>query len=382
MFFKHLYFIMLKRFISTLFVFALVAVGLGAVKVAQIKEMSSQPHVTPAASVSTFEARLENWQPVISSIATLAPVQGVTISSDADGPIVKVYVENGATVHAGDLLMEIDSSVERAQLRAAEAQQVLAQLNSKRATDLLEKDTISQSELDQATAQLDQTAGSVAALKATIDKKIVRAPFDGRVGIRLVNLGQFVSRGQSLLPLQKLDALYVNFKIPQRLLSELSIGQKVAVAVDAYASKHFEGVVTAIDSEVDATTRNFSVQATLANPKEELRPGMFAQVEVELPVGAQQIILPSTAVSYAPYGNSIFIVEKMKGPDGKEYLGVRQQFIKLGATRGDLIAIESGVTAGEQVVTAGVFKLRNGMPVQVNNATQPTSNPNPHPANT
>ena len=365
-----------------MFVVVLLFVGLGAVKVAQIKEMSSQPHVMPAASVSTFEARLENWQPVISSIATLAPVQGVTISADADGPIVKVYVENGATVRAGDLLMEIDSSVERAQLQAAEAQRMLAQLNAKRSTDLLQKSTISQSELDQATAQLNQTEGSVLALKATIEKKSVRAPFEGRVGIRSVNLGQFVSRGQALFPLQKLDALYVNFKIPQRLLSELSIGQKVAVAVDAYATENFHGIVTAIDSEVDASTRNFSVQATLANPNEQLRPGMFAQVEVQLPVNAEHIILPATSISYAPYGDSVFIVEKMKNADGKEYLGVRQQFVKLGATRGDLIALDGGVKPGEQVVTAGVFKLRNGMAVQVNNVVQPSSNPVPHPANT
>jgi membrane fusion protein (multidrug efflux system) len=258
----------------------------------------------------------------------------------------------------------------------------LAQLNAKRATDLLQKNSISQSELDQATAQLNQAESSVAALKATIDKKMVRAPFDGRVGIRLVNLGQFVSRGQSLVPLQKLDALYVNFKIPQRQLSSLSIGQQVLVSVDAFVDRHFDGLVTAIDTEVDAATRNFSVQATITNPKEELRPGMFAQVEVLLPNGDQQIILPATAISYAPYGNSVFIVEKMKGADGKDYLGVRQQFVKLGATRGDLVAIEGGVKAGEQVVTAGVFKLRNGLPVQVNNAVLPTSDPAPRPANT
>jgi membrane fusion protein (multidrug efflux system) len=373
---------MLKKFISTLFVVALLVVGLGAVKVSQIKEMSSQPHVMPVAAVSTFEARMENWQPVISSIATLAPVQGVTISADADGPVVKLHIENGATVHEGDLLMEIDSAVERAQLKAAEAQLVLARLSAKRATDLLEKNTISQSEVDQSVAQLNQAEGTVAALKATIDKKLVRAPFDGRVGIRQVNLGQFVSRGQALMPLQKLDSLFVNFKIPQRLLSELSIGQQVAVSVDAFAGHPFAGQVTAINTEVDPTTRNFSVQATITNPKEELRPGMFAQVEVALPSGTQHIILPATAIAYAPYGNSVFIVEKIKGPDGKEFLGVRQQFVKLGATRGDLIAVEDGIKPGEQVVTAGVFKLRNGLPVQVNNTVVPNSDPAPRPANT
>lgn len=373
---------MLKKFIGTLIVFTLLAVGLGAIKVSQIQEMSAQPHVTPASAVSTFEARLESWQPVISSIATLAPVQGVTISADADGPVVRILVENGASVHAGDLLMEIDSAVEQAQLQAAEAQLVLARLNAKRATDLLERNTISQSDLDQATAQLNQAQGSVAALKATIGKKAVRAPFDGRAGIRLVNLGQFVSRGQALVPLQKLDSLYVNFKIPQRLLSDLSLGQKVAVAVDAFRKSSFEGTVTAIDSEVDATTRNFSVQALLANPKEELRPGMFAQVEVQLPANGSHIVLPATSIAYAPYGNSVFIVEKIKGADGAEFTGVRQQFVTVSATRGDLIALASGVKPGETVVTSGVFKLRNGMPVQVNNAVQPTSDPSPRPANT
>lgn len=373
---------MIKKFISTLFVFVLVAAGLGAVKVAQVKQLASQPHVMPASAVSTCEAKLENWRPVIDSIATLAPVQGVTISADADGPIVKVEVENGAVVHAGDLLMEIDSAVERAQLKAAEAQLVLAKLNAGRASELLEKNTISQAEADQTTAQLDQAVGNVAALKATIDKKTVRAPFDGRIGIRQVNLGQFVSRGQALVPLQKLDSLYVNFKIPQRLLSQLSLGQKVSVLVDAYAGTRFEAAITAIDTEVDATTRNFSVQATLENAALKLRPGMFAQVQVELPATEDRIILPATAISYAPYGNSVFIVEKVKGTDGHEFLGVRQQFVKLGATRGDLVAVEGGVQPGEQVVVAGAFKLRNGMPVQVNNAVLPSSDPAPKPANT
>ena len=373
---------MLKKFVGMFLVFALLVVGLGAVKVAQIQEMSSQPHVLPASAVSTCEARMENWQPVISSIATLAPVQGVTISADADGPVVKILVENGATVHTGALLMEIDSSVEQAQLRAAEAQLVLARLNEKRATDLLARDTISQSDFDQTIAQLNQAEGTVLALKATIEKKSVRAPFSGRAGIRLVNLGQFVSRGQALVPLQKLDLLYVNFKIPQRLLSALSIGQKVAVAVDAFQRTSFEATVTAIDSEVDASTRNFSVQASLDNPKEELRPGMFAQVAVQMPAGEPHVVLPATAIAYAPYGNSVFIVENMKGEDGQEFQGVRQQFVAIGATRGDLIAIASGVKPGERVVTSGVFKLRNGMAVQVNNTVQPTSDPTPHPANT
>ncbi len=373
---------MFKKFIITLSAIAILVVGLGSFKVAQIKKMSSQPHVMPAASVSTFEARSENWQPIISSIATLAPVQGVTISSDADGALVKVLVENGAAVHAGDLLMEIDSAVETAQLHAAQAQLALARLNAKRSVELLEKNTISQSELDQTTAQLNQFEANVSAFAATIAKKTVRAPFDGRIGIRSVNPGQYVSRGMALVPLQKLDLLYANFSIPQRLLPSLSIGQKVGVKVDAFDGTAFDATITAINSEVDASTRNISVQATLANPDEKLRPGMYAQVEVQLPAGEAQIVLPATSIAYAPYGNSVFIVEKMKGEDGKEYLGVRQQFVKIGTAKGDLIAIEGGVKAGEQVVASGVFKLRNSMPVQVNNAVQPTSSATPTPANT
>jgi membrane fusion protein (multidrug efflux system) len=258
---------------------------------------------------------------------------------------------------------------------------VLAKLQHERASELVAKNTISKSEFDSATAQLNQAGANVAALKATIEKKHVRAPFAGRVGIRLVNLGQFVARGRALVPLQKLDPIYANFNIPQRQLAALSLDQKIALKVDAYAQP-FAGKISAINSEVDASTRSVSVQATLANPGERLRAGMFVQVEVELPAGQPQVVLPATAVAYAPYGNSVYVIEKMKGKDGKEYLGVRQQIVKVGVTRGDLVAIEEGVKPGDQVVSSGVFKLRNGSAVQVNNIVQPTSSSTPKPANT
>lgn len=372
---------MLKKFALTIAGFIVVALTLGAVKVAQIKQMSSMPHVMPATAVTTIEATSVAWQPVINAIGTLAPVEGVTLSADADGVIVKIAAENGAAVKTGDLIIELDTSVEEAQLKASEARLSLAKLQNGRASELAAKNTISAAEADSATAQLNQAEADVAALKATIDRKHVRAPFDGRVGIRLVNLGQFVARGRALVPLQKLDPIYVNFTVPQRQLSELTIGQKIGLRVDAFPEP-FTGVISAINSEVDAATRNVSVQASLANPKEQLRAGMFVQVEVELPAGAPQVVLPATCIAYAPYGNSVFIVENMKGPDGTEYLGARQQIIKLGATRGDLVAIESGVKPGEKVVTAGVFKLRNGAHVQINNSVQPSANPTPKPANT
>lgn len=368
-----------KKFLIAIGGFILVVLVLGAVKAVQIKAMMAMSNEMPPAAVTTIEAKAAVWKPVINAIGTLAPVQGVTIAADADGTVVKIGAENGATVKAGDLIIGLDTSVEAAQLAAAEAQAELAKLQHDRAADLVTKNTISQAELDVATAQLDQARANVTAITATIARKNVRAPFDGRIGIRQVNLGQFVARGAPLVPLQKLDPIYVNFNIPQRQLPALSIGQKIAINVDGFATP-FEGSIAAINSEVDSATRNVSVQALLANPKEQLRAGMFVQVEVELPAGDPQVVLPATAISYASYGNSVFIVEKMKDEKGKEYLGVRQQPVKLGATRGDMVAVE-GVKPGEQVVSSGVFKLRNTAAVQINNSVLPTANAEANPVN-
>ncbi len=373
---------MFKRFLIAIGGFAVVVVSLGAIKVAQIKEMTSVSHTPPPSSVTTAEAALAKWNPTLKAIGTLAPVEGVTLSADAEGTIVKIAAENGSAVKAGDLLVEIDSSVEQAQLAAAESRAALAKISLDRARELWERRANAHSEYDAAQATHKQSIADVEALKAQIAKKQIRAPFDGRVGIRAINVGQYVSRGQALLPLQKLDPIYVNFTIPQRQLPELKIGRKVSVTTDAYENHPFEGEITAVNSVVDPATRNISVQATLGNPDEVLRAGMFVRVEVDLPATDSVIVVPATAIAYASYGNSVFIVETMKDKEGNEYLGVRQQLVKLGATRGDLVAISEGVKAGEQVVTAGVFKLRNAAPVQVNNAVQPSSSPTPKPANT
>lgn len=372
---------MLKKFLLAVGGFALVFILLGAVKAAQVKKMASAPHTMPAASVTTAKAVADSWHSSLSAIGTLAPVEGVTVSADADGVIVRIAVENGAAVKAGDLLVELDASTERPQLAAAEARAELARLSLARAKDLLDRQVNSKSEFDAASAQSKQVAAEIEALKALIAKKQVRAPFDGRVGLRQVNVGQFVGRGAALMPLQKLNPIYVNFSVPQRQLPYLSLGQKLSIVVDAFAAEKYEATVTAINSQVDAATRNISVQATLANDREQLRAGMFARVEVQLPQAEPVIVVPATAIAYASYGNSVFVVEKMKGPDGAEFLGVRQQPVKLGATRGDLVAITGGVKAGDEIATAGVFKLRNGLPVQVNNTVQPASSPAPKPSN-
>lgn len=372
---------MFKKFLIAFAGFVVVVAALGAVKAAQIKQMSSISHEVPPTAVTSTDAKSVAWQGVISAIGTLAPVEGVMIAADAEGVVSKIFVENGAAVKAGDPILEFDITVEAAQLVSAEARAALAKLQNDRSKDLVSKNTISQAELDVAAAQLSQAVAEVSGLKATIDRKRVRAPFDGRIGIRMINAGQFVARGKALVPLQKLDPMYVNFTVPQRQLGSLTVGQKIGVTVDAFKTP-FTGKIVAINSEIDPATRNVSVQALIANPQEQLRSGMFVQVEVDLPATAPQVVLPATAVAYAPYGNSVFVIEKMKDKDGAEYLGVRQQIVKIGATRGDLVAIEEGIKPGEQVVTSGVFKLRNGAPVVVNNNVQPSANPAPKPANT
>ena len=303
---------MLKKFLLALGGFAVIALTLGAVKVAQIKQASGVSHVPPPSAVTTLEAKSVDWHSYLKAIGTLAPIQGATLSADADGIITRIVADSGTAVKAGDLLVELDASTEIAQANAAQARADLAQVNLDRSKELWSRQAIAKSDYDAAEATAKQTVADVAALQAQIAKKQVRAPFDGRVGIRLANAGQFVARGRPLLPLQKLDPIYVNFSIPQHQLSALSVGQKVDVVIDAFEGHPFPATVTAINSEVDAATRNISVQATLANPNEVLRAGMFARVEVELPQGDSLVVVPATAIAYASYGNSVFIVEKMK----------------------------------------------------------------------
>ncbi|MBP6506333.1 MAG: efflux RND transporter periplasmic adaptor subunit [Opitutaceae bacterium] len=372
---------MLKKFIIAVGGFIVVFLTLGAVKSAQINKMASTPHTMPATAVSTSQAQAVEWHSSLHAIGTLAPVEGVTLGADADGTIMRIAVDSGAVVKAGDLIIELDTTVEAAQLAAAEARAELAQANIDRTKELLDSKAISKSEYDVAQASTKQARADVEALKALIAKKQIRAPFAGRVGIRLVNVGQFIARGAPLIPLQQADPIFVNFSVPQRNISALSLGQKVSVTIDAFTQTTFEATLTAINSEVDSATRNVSVQATLPNPDEQLRAGMFAQINVEMPQADSLVVIPATAVAYASYGNSVFIVEKIKGEDGQEFLGVRQQFVKLGGKRGDLVAITEGVKPGEDIVTAGVFKLRNGVPVQVNNDVKPAANPDPTPHN-
>jgi len=274
---------------------------------------------------------------------------------------------------------ELDTREERAQLASLEAQRDLAKVNYGRMVQLVKDGVISRLEYDQATAQQKQTEANVGQIRATIERKTIRAPFSGTLGIRKVNLGQYLSAGNAVVQLQALNPIYVNFGLPQQALGQVRVGRSLRVTSEDLPGKAFTGKVTALDSVIDQTTRNVQVQATLANPEGKLQPGMFVQVEVVLGASRTVVPLPASAVSYAPYGDSVFVITDLKDPKGHSYRGVRQQFVKLEGSRGDQVAVVSGLNPGDEVVTSGVFKLRNGAAVQVNNKVQPGNNPAPKP---
>jgi len=372
---------MLKRMILMLSVMAAIIAGLGFVKFKQIQTAMAEGAAfqPPPEAVTTTIAAVDDWPRTQSAIGTTAPVQGVTVSADLPGIVDRILFESGRSVRDGDVLVELDTRQEKAQLAAAEAQRDLAQLNFKRMENLVEDGAISRADYDRAAAEQKQTEARVGEIRATIARKVIHAPFSGVLGIRQVHLGQYLSAGDPVVPLQSLDPIYVNFGVPQQEAGQLKVGRRVRLSADSLADVMLTGRVTALDSVVDATTRNVTVQATFANPNGKLRPGMFVQVEATAGSNQSIIALPASAISYAPYGDSVFVVADMKDQAGKPYRGVRQQFVKVGPARGDQIAVISGVKAGEEVVTSGVFKLRNGAAVQVNNKVKPGNNKAPKP---
>jgi membrane fusion protein (multidrug efflux system) len=278
--------------------------------------------------------------------------------------------------------VQLDVSQESAQLRAAQAQMQLAALNLQRQENLIVNRVSSQADYDAAKAEWDKATASVEEVKALIEKKTIRAPFGGVIGIRQINLGEYLESGAPIAPLQSLDPIHVDFFLPQHQLSAIKPGQPVAVQADGVPGVDFRGRVNAVNSVIDEATRNVRVQATLTNPSATLRPGMYVDVTIPSDKPERLVTIPATAIQYAPYGDSVFIVEEMKDPKGNAYKGVRQQVVKLGESRGDIVAVISGVQPGEEVVTAGVFKLRQGAPVAVNNAIVPSSNTDPSPEDT
>ena len=372
---------MAKRMIVMLVVTALLIGALGFVKFRQIQTAIAQgaSFQPPPEAVTTIIAEQEQWPATMTAIGTMAAVQGVTVSADLPGTVERIAFESGRSVRQGDVLVQLDTRQERAQLAAIEAQRDLARLNFDRMNGLLKERVVSRSEYDRAAAEQKQTDAQVGEIRATIERKTIRAPFSGILGIRRVNLGQYLAAGDPIVPLQALQPIYVNFGVPQQETGNVRVGGGVRVTANDPVDVTVDGRISAINSIVDEATRNVQVQATLNNRDGKLRPGMFVQTEVVLGASQAVIALPAPAISYAPYGDSVFVVANLKDPNGQTYRGVRQQFVKLGGARGDQIAVISGLKPGDEVVTSGVFKLRNGAAVLINNKVKPANSRAPKP---
>jgi membrane fusion protein (multidrug efflux system) len=371
---------MTKRMLLMLLGMAIFIAAIGAVKMRQIKSASAQgaSFQPPPEAVTTVVAKQEVWPSTLRAIGTVVASQGVTVSADLPGIVEKISFASGQAVRAGQVLVTLDTSQERAQLTAAESQRDLARLNLDRMKGLSAQGIIPQADYDRAAAEARQGEARVGEIRATIERKIIRAPFSGVLGIRKVNLGQYLAGGDPVVSLQSLRPVYVNFSVPQQAVGRLQVGTEVRVTAEGQPLLE-TGRITAIDAVVDEATRNIQVQATFANADGRLRPGMFVEAQANQGESTPVIALPASAISYSPYGDSVFIVENVKGPDGKSFRGVRQQFVKLGGARGDQVAVVTGVKPGEEVVSSGVFKLRNNAPVQVNNKIQPANSAEPRP---
>lgn len=337
------------------------------IKAMQIRKMMSMKMQMPPETVTSAVAKEEDWAPILSSVGTISAVQGAIVSSELGGTVAEVKFENGGVAKKGDILVRLATTVEDADLE-------LARSDLMRTRDLAARKVISKAELDAAESKFRQKQGA-------LEKKEVRAPFDGQLGIRQVNVGQMINAGQQVVSLQALDPVYVDFALPQQNLPNLAPGLEARVHTDALGDREFVGKLTAINSAVDTNTRNVSVQATLQNHDGALKPGMFAKIDIVLPQKKKTLVVPGTAVYYAPYGNSVYVIEKTKDEKtGKESQTLRQAFVRVGEARGDFVSITDGLKPGETVVGTGVFKLRNGMSVVVNNDLAPKPQLNPKPA--
>jgi len=349
-------------------VFAVLCLFLAVVdvKLLQFFKMSSSPMVMPATTVTSAVVKEEDWAPTLTAVGSVSAVQGAILSTDLAGTVAEVKFQNGAIAKKGDVLVKLVASQEEADLE-------LARNDMARARDLAARKVISKAEIDAAESKFKQKEGVVA-------KKEVRAPFDGQLGIRQVNVGQMIKEGQQVVALTALDPLYVDFALPQQDLAKLSNDLEVRVLSDAIPGREFKGKLTAINSMVDSVTRNVTLQATLENPDHALHPGMFGKIEVVLPEKHKTLVVPGSAISYAPFGDSVFVIEKKKDPKtGKESQTIRQQFVRIGEARGDFVSITDGLKGGETLVSTGVFKLRNGMTVTINNELAPKPQLNPKP---
>jgi membrane fusion protein (multidrug efflux system) len=373
---------MAKRMIIMLLLMAALVGGLGFLKYRQVEAgiaMGASFQIPPTA-VTTVIAKRETWPSTLSVIGTVAAIEGVTVSADLPGTVDKIHFESGESVHEGDILVELDTRQEKAQLANMEAQRDLARVQYGRSEQLVKAGVISKSEFDTAAAQQKATEAQVGDIKAAIARKTIHAPFSGILGIRQISLGQYLAAGQAIVSLQSLNPIYVNFGVPQQDTQKMKIGRALHVTNTDVPGMAFNGNITALDSVINEQTRNIQIQATVQNQGGKLRPGMYVQVELPLGEMRNVIPLPTSAINYAPYGDSVYVVTDIKDEKtGKTYRGVRQQIVKIEGNRGDQVAVTSGLNPGDEVVSAGVFRLRNAAPVEINNTVQPSNSAKPNP---
>ncbi|HEY4013886.1 MAG TPA: efflux RND transporter periplasmic adaptor subunit [Polyangiaceae bacterium] len=368
--------------------------GLAAVKYEQIASLISMGHAMqkagpPPEAVGTTVAKADTWQETLDAVGNVVAARGVTVSNDAPGLVSAIHFESGKVVHEGDVLVELDSNVERSQLAAVEARRDLAQINFGRTRALVASNSLPQTQQDADDAVVKTSRSDLDALRAQIARKTVRAPFSGKLGIRQVNLGQYLNSGTAITSLETTDALYVDFSLPQQRLKQVELGMPVRLVVDGNDVSPSDGAIRAIDPSADPVTRSIKLRAALSKQDGTLLPGMFGRVSVVLPDKRDVVIVPANAVVHASFGDSVFVVEDrkdeaghpMKGANGGPAKVARQQFVKVGDARGDFVAVAEGLSVGQSIVTAGAFKLRNGAPIAVDNAVEAKADISPHPEN-
>ena len=373
---------MIRKIIIGFGIVLVVLAALAGVKFMQIRTLLAfaKTYTPPPETVASMAADEKNWPDLIPAVGSVSAVQGVTVSPEIAGKVVEIDFESGATVQKGDLLVKLDSESEQAQLRAAQAQVELSKLNIERQRKLRADKTISQSELDQAEAEVKQNEANADAIQATIDKKNICAPFTGKLGIRLVNLGEQLDVGKSIVSLQSVGPVFVDFTLPQQDLAHLRTGLNVIVTADVYPGTNFTGELVAINPDLDVATRSVRLRTKIENAGELLRPGMFVHAEVEMADKQTVLAIPATSVLASPDGDSVYVIN-YQATNGVTNAVVQQKLIRTGISHGDFISVEAGLKPGDRVVTAGVFKLRSGMTVQENNDATPKAMESPNPPN-
>lgn len=376
---------MTKRMVALLTIAVVVFGGVIGVKIFATKKMNEyfDNMPVPPAVVSSAAAKGDRWILEVTSVGTVAAIQGADLTTETSGIVEKIHFENGSEVKAGDLIISLDDATDRAELKTLKSAERLAEIERDRVERLWKSKSVSKAEYDQRQSELEQAQARVAAQLSRMQQKQLRAPYNGHLGIRRVNVGQYVNAGDPMVSLQSLDDVFVDFTLPEQRFSDVNVGLKVRATMDALGEKAFEGEITAIEPAIDVDTRNFDVQATFANPKNLLRPGMFARVALNVGEERDVIVIPRTAISFKPYGNSVYILTAtdQKNEQGQALYDVKQRFVRTGEARGDLIAIEDGLSIGELVATSGLLKVRSGGQAIINNKVQPNAELAPTPRN-